>query len=331
MNGSVLESKKILFFGPKTFNYEKEIIFGLEKLGAKVTYRSDKPSDSFWLKVVVRLWPKMLWFYSDWVFGSWLKHHGPKDCDIVFVIKGEGLSPRFLDQLRETYKEARFILYLWDSIENVREVEKKFSRFDQLFSFDSEDCRQNIFLRYRPLFFLENYRIQQTQNGKGCFFIGTLNGDRPSVILRVAQNITRKINFEFWLLVRNRLEFGIRWLFDPALRKIDSTRLLWEAMPSATIREHFARSAVILDIEHPNQVGLTMRTFEVLASSKKLITTNKNILGHDFYDSSRICLIDRESPDIPPNFLFIPLKPLPVCFFDKYSLRGWLVEILGGE
>ena len=49
----------------------------------------------------------------------------------------------------------------------------------------------------------------------------------------------------------------------------------------------------VLDIEHPKQVGLTMRTFEVLASGRKLITTNRSIINHEFYDPLRMCYRQR--------------------------------------
>ncbi len=47
---SNLTGKKILFIGPETFNYEKEIVREMEKLGAEVVFRSDKPSNSFIFK-----------------------------------------------------------------------------------------------------------------------------------------------------------------------------------------------------------------------------------------------------------------------------------------
>ena len=39
----------------------------------------------------------------------------------------------------------------------------------------------------------------------------------------------------------------------------------------------YKESEVILDINHPGQNGLTMRTFEALGAGKKLITTNTEI------------------------------------------------------
>ena len=49
-----------------------------------------------------------------------------------------------------------------------------------------------------------------------------------------------------------------------------------------------SKSKAILDINHPSQVGLTMRTFETLGANKKLITTNENIKIYDFFDKENI-------------------------------------------
>lgn len=324
-----LNGKTILFIGPETFNYEKEIVSELKHLGAQVVYRSDKPGTSFILKVLLRLFPRILWRYSDKIFKQWLAASGPANCDIVWIIKGEGLSPKFIGILRQKYVNAHFVYYLWDSINNVRDAATKFSKFDRVYSFDPQDCQRYKALTYRPLFFLERYRSSMSRGGNGCFFIGTLNGDRPTVIKRLLRILPEGIEFNYWLFIRNRVELIIRRVFDFSLRALDRSRLLDVPMPSSVVGENFQRSAAIVDIEHPNQVGLTMRTFEVLASGKKLITTNKNIISHDFYDPSRICVIDRDNPNIDPAFFDSTMEPLSASFYDKYSLNGWVSDILG--
>jgi hypothetical protein len=331
MTGESLSGKSILFFGPETFNYEKEIVSGLESNGASVIFRSDKPGGSFFLKVLLRLFPRLLWGYADRILGRWLSANGPAHCDVVLVIKGEGLSPKFLDLLKSKYPDATLILYLWDSVKNVRNVESKLSRFDCLFSFDKGDCLEYPAFKYRPLFFLERYLASIPTAGSGCFFIGTMNGDRPAVISRLVHSLPKDIKFDYWLFVRSNIELFVRRIFDSALKGLDPSRLLRKPMSAQVVSQHFSESAAVVDIEHPNQLGLTMRTFEVLASGKKLITTNKSIASHDFYDASRICIVSRNKPQIDTAFIESPAAPLPDSFYRKYSLQGWLAEIMACE
>jgi spore maturation protein CgeB len=99
-------------------------------------------------------------------------------------------------------------------------------------------------------------------------------------------------------------------------------------MSAETISQHYNECVAVLDIEHPNQSGLTMRTFEVIASGKKLITTNKKIVEHDFFDPARICVIDRNNPDVPDIFLKESIPVLSEEFIAHYSLRGWILDIM---
>ena len=326
---SYFKNKKILFCGPKTFNYEREIVSTLERMGARVVYISDRPWEEPWRKVVIRTWPKLVWASADRLYRAWVEIEGPEEVDIVLVIKGEGLSPTLLSALRTRYPTARFVLYLWDSIANVKYVEEKLFAFDTFFSFDAKDCQRNPRFKYRPLFFLDSYRKQEAHGGEGCFFLGTLNGDRPKVIAKLLQALPACGNLDYWLFVRSELELRVRSTFDSALRKLDPSRLLRTPMSSMVAGIHMAKCAAVIDIEHPRQSGLTMRTFEVLAFGKKLITTNQLIMSHEFYDSSRVCVIDRESPSVPGSFFSQVASPLREEFFARYSIEGWLNDVIG--
>lgn len=325
----VFENRHILFFGPQTFNYEREIVLALERMGATVTYRSDKPWRASWLKALIRVFPKLAWRAADRLYRPWLEREGPRCVDTVLVVKGEGLSPGFLAALRSRYPAARFILYLWDSIANVRHVEAKFFAFDAFFSFDPEDCRKHSRFRYRPLFFVDSYRSGASQAGRGLFFLGTLNGDRPRVLAKLVDSLQSAWMLDYWLFVRSRLELRIRQIYDKDLRKLDEKRFLRQPMTAAAASARIAECAAVVDIEHPRQTGLTMRTFEVLASGKKLVTTNRQIQAHEFYDPARVCVIDRYAPTVPDGFLGSKPAPLTEVFFEKYSIQGWLKEILG--
>jgi hypothetical protein len=91
-------------------------------------------------------------------------------------------------------------------------------------------------------------------------------------------------------------------------RKINRKDFCYEPKPSSELSEILQASRIIIDIQHPKQTGLTMRTIEMLGLKKKLITTNKDVVDYDFYDEKNIFIIDRKNPQISMDFLAICLN-----------------------
>ena len=97
------------------------------------------------------------------------------------------------------------------------------------------------------------------------------------------------------------------------------------------IIELYAKSNVILDISHPGQSGLTMRTFEAIGAGKKLITTNADIKNYPFYNSNNIYVISRSQIILDRKFFFEKYNPLNQELYDKCSIDGWIEDIFFGE
>ncbi|MCM5694604.1 MULTISPECIES: hypothetical protein [unclassified Leclercia] len=90
-----------------------------------------------------------------------------------------------------------------------------------------------------------------------------------------------------------------------------------------------ANSRCILDISHPLQQGLTMRTIETLGAKRKLITTNKNILHYDFYNEDNILVIDESvTTKQIESFLQKNYKALTAELYNKYSVSYWVKDFL---
>lgn len=321
--------RRILFIHISTFGYEISISDLMRQSGATVVSHSDRPYGSSFFKAVLRLMPRLGKAISSRHHIRWLHSLADQSFDAVFVLKGEGLSPSFLSSLRDRFPSIPFILYLWDSLRNTASAQSNLPFFNYVFSFDRADCESIPGLLYRPLFFTESYRRVDPEPGSGLFFLGTLNGDRPRVIQRVQQASASIGEFlDYWLFQRSSVEFNLRWLLDRSLRNLDRARIISKPMSSAEIAKRYSSARAILDIQHPLQSGMTMRTFEVLASGKKLITTNARIAEEPFFDCRRILIIDREAPVIPRDFLAEPIPPISEEFLEKYGLAGWTREVL---
>ena len=88
-------------------------------------------------------------------------------------------------------------------------------------------------------------------------------------------------------------------------------------------------SGVVLDIQHPRQTGLTMRTIEMIRAEKKIITTNPDVSKYDFYNPNNILIIDRKNPKLDVSFFRTKYQPIPKSIYEKYSLNKWIDDVLG--
>ena len=91
-----------------------------------------------------------------------------------------------------------------------------------------------------------------------------------------------------------------------------------------SVLEVMMASKAIIDLPHPDQSGLTIRSIEALGLKKKLITTNVNILKYDFYHPANIMLITPNNPTISKEFLHLDYVTLDQKIYDKYKVSEWL-------
>jgi len=320
--------KKILLIAPSFFGYEKEIETELIRLGAQVDLLPDRPFSSSLAKAATRLCRQWLIPYMDAFFMSSIKKLGTKRYDAIFVIQGEGLSIGMLTHFKEMFPEAQLILYMWDSMRNKKSLLANLELYDVRFTFDKTDSR-TLDMRFRPLFFAPGFAKDPAASHKyDLSFIGTAHSDRYRIVSNISQNNSNTIRFFKYIFLQAPWLFYIKKIFLASFRSASITDFNFIALSGFEVQKIFHQSLAIVDIEHPRQTGLTMRTFETLGSRKKLITTNSAIQEYDFYDPQNIFVFDRKGDGkIPVDFFTSPYRPINSDIFQKYSLNEWLVEI----
>lgn len=328
-----LQGKKILYISPKFFGYESKIKKELENLGAIVDFFDDRPANDFITKVFIRLnfkalISKKIDTYYEKIYSFILK----EKYDFIFVISPETLNYSKLTKIKEIQKNAQFILYMWDSFENKNSF-NTIELFNSVFSFDIRDV-ESYNLKFLPLFYCNDYKKQiKIINYKyDLSFIATAHSDRYKIASKI-KNIIFKNNLKiyYYFYLSNKLMYLVRKLFIKKYSYGKLSEFSFSSLPQKEIIEIFENSKVILDINHPKQFGLTMRTIECLGSEKKLITTNKNIINYDFYNPNNILIIDRNNINIDFNFFENEYQKLPNNLYEKYSLNSWLKNIFYKE
>jgi hypothetical protein len=325
-----LAGLRVLYVAPRFFGYDEDIAGEMRRRGAEVVRLFDRPFATPAMTAVTKLAPGAIARAALPLYRRTLGAEAAP-LDLVFVVNGQTLPGAFLDEVRRHSPQATFILYLWDALSNRGSIVPQLGRYDHVFGFDRTDAARYGFT-YRPLFFTPVFDEASTEDERyDISFIGTAHTDRAPIVRAIDETLPPEIA-RFWYLFLQapwvRRYYAAR---SAAFRRVPAAMFHYDSMPKETIGRVFRQSRAILDIEHPLQRGLTMRTFETLGAGKKLITTNPHVRQEDFYDPVNVLVVDRSRVAVPPGFFQQPFTAPPAAIRRRYALAGWLDEILAGS
>lgn len=331
----MLKNKKILFIAPSFFGYEKDIMNELTSFGAEVDFFDERPFTSSIKKVLNRLdftafiRNSIDKYYSEIVTKSRVTKY-----DYLFVISPETMDADFVNGIKETNAKMKTILYMWDSFRNKRNAKKIIHCFDEVYSFDATDNNIGLLekIKFLPLFYNDNFKCKfenkNTLKKYSIAFIGTVHSDRTKlakVVLKQYEDIGYS-TFSFFYCPSKFL-FMLKKVFTNEFDYISYKDVSFKSMSKAEIKNVFLNSHAALDIQHPDQTGLTMRSIEMLGLNKKLITTNSDVINYDFYNDNNILIIDRDSPLISKKFIDSAYLNLDIKIYEQYALKNWISTI----
>ncbi len=319
---------KILLIAPEFFGYELEIRAELEHRGASVDFIIDRPIKSSLFIVFTKYFPKITQFFLNLYYRKKINNLKKNSYNIVLVINGQTISPNILIRLRESLVGARFILYIWDSLKNRPSIINNLKFFENVYTFDPDDAIY-FKLRYLPLFFSKAYEAEPIR--ETCHqitFIGTAHTDRFLVLNKLKDNLPDGVTLYKYLYLRSSILYWGQKIKNISMRDSKLTDFYFTPMVKKEVLYKIFRSFAILDIEHPNQKGLTIRTLEALGAKRKLITTNNDIKNYDFYNPNNIHVIDRNDPRINIEFFMKSYEDIPSKLYKKYSIQGWVNRLL---
>ncbi|MFS6826469.1 hypothetical protein [Cyanobium sp. ATX-6F1] len=305
-----------------------EIVSELEKLGALVDWMPDRPFDSSMGKALTRFFPFLVTPAATSLYKRLLSRLGVSRYDYIFVINGQTLTPSFLQFMRQCFPAARFILYMWDSVTNRPTVKKCFRLYDSIFTFDSLDAIK-YGLRFRALFYGSGFAPSDRPPSikYHISFVGTAHSDRFSVVNNLNSCLPSNILCFWYLYLQAPWVFQAYRLSKWNMRHAKRSDFQFTPLAKDLLHSVFLHSKVVLDIAHPRQAGLTMRTFEALGSGKKLVTTNPLVRDYDFFSEANVFVIDRKRPFIDHTFLESSFSPFSQEILLRYSISGWLADI----
>ena len=327
---STLIGKNILLISPSFFGYEKEIVKQLQAFGLNVHFIDDRINNDTLTKSIIRLGLSRRFLAQKFktYFINELQKPSFEKVDFVLAISPEGFSREIVLEYRRYLPNTKFILYMWDSLKNKKNAIDSLSLYDLKFSFDLED-KERYNLNFLPLFYIDDYKNQKVNlypKYKFCF-IGTAHSDRVELVNKIVKNYNRDSKYTY-LYIQSRWLFLYNKLTNVHFKDINFNDVNFNSLSKEKTVELINESEIIIDIHHPDQIGLTMRQIEMIGARKKVITTNQNVINYDFYNPVNILVIDRNNPVIPDKFVLGKYLELDHKVYEKYSLSHWLNSIL---
>lgn len=230
-------------------------------------------------------------------------------CKKVLILRDSVLAltrkRRLLGQLKEDE----------DYIETVRPV------FDVIFSFDSADCQRYslaMIEQFLPFSLHEIQRLQKESKSenKRCFFVGGYEPIRAETLKILTPELENSgYKPDFYLLDKYNNH-------DSYPDNCQNKRLSY-----IENIEKVKHASVLLEINKPEQRGLTLRALEALIFNKKLITTNASIRSMDLYDPARIFIYNVDDLEGLQDFLQSPLPHVDEKLLSKYSADNLIMTL----
>jgi len=324
-----LQGKTVLLLAPKFFDYEIAIKKELENLGAKVFYFDERPKNDFLTKVFIRLnFRKFIQKQIDEYYKKIIEVTKNEKIDYLFLVSPETINIDKIKILQHMHKNLKVYTYMWDSIKNKKNAFELIPISDKFFTFDPNDKKLDGKIQFLPLFYIDDYvKISNAipEYSYDISFIGTVHSDRYRIVKNIetwAKNSGLKTYFYFYS--PSKILFFFQKLFQKEFRAINKADISFTSLKKNDVLDIIKKSKCIIDIQHPSQLGLTMRTIEMLGAKRKLITTNQNIIEYDFYNSDNIYIVQRDKIIFEKKFFDYSFHEIPKEIYQKYSLSSWL-------
>jgi hypothetical protein len=269
--------RKIVIIGPKFFGYSEAVVKTLkEELNVEAKFIDERGGNNFFTKALYRS------VFLREIFKCLISKRRKKiyydianfdPTDIVFI------SPEYMCLKDFEYLSklnAKVSLYMWDSFANKPAALPYLECFDKCMSFDWDDAKKydlellNLFAE-KIFFGPQRYFCERKYD---VCFVGTLHSNRIKHLADL-QNISKRLGLKVLLhgFYGNFFYFFKTRLFELRNQIKIGT---WSSLSKAETAELFKDTRVVVDITHPNQRGLTSRTFEALSAETRLLTNNKH-------------------------------------------------------
>ena len=324
-----LKGKRIILVTSMLFNYHLQIKECFEKMGAVVHLYDERNNPSSIEKILIRKARFLMRHRIKVYYSDICRRERDFNPDYIVFISPEAVTKNALNEMKSTFPNSYFILYMWDSVKN-KHANDILNSFDRRCSFDSADCKKYNMV-FRPLFFSDGFRddMKDKQYRYDICFVGTVHSDRARIIWDLKEYCdANNMHYYFYLYVPGKLLYFLRRITDSYFRKLEKYIHI-DSLDNSEVARVSSLSRCIIDINHPSQTGLTMRTIEMLGLNRKIATTNFNIREYDFYRPENQMVLERKNASIDKKMLRQDYSVIPNDIYLRYSIQYWARDLFG--
>lgn len=249
--------------------------------------------------------------------------------DYFLVVAGAEFSEGFIKKLRKLNIGIKCIIFIWDKLETTP-LSKSINAFDKIYTFDKKDAEIFNF-NFLSSFYIDECKeniADYKEREYDLYYIGRLRSVERYYYIKSLFEYSRLLKLRFYLKL---------WVTDKTSKclpvEYEESVVSYEKIDYIKNLDYVKKSRIVLELIHGNQTGLTLRAIESIATQTKLITTNKDIVNYDFYNSENILIIENEKDilNISRSFFEKPYKKLSIQIVEKYSVKGFIDTIFNGN
>lgn len=317
--------KNALLIMSDFYGYYSELIKELNIQGWKISWMQDKVSLNNFERVFSKINKRYTGKKYDKYFNKTLDNLNNKFDLIIIIFGGNFLEEKHINILKQKFKETPIVYYAWDSVKNFPKIKGLFACCDKSFTFDKEDAlKYNV--EFLPLFYIKKIKsdkkIKYDISTVMSFYVEKGNRLR-TMLSSISDDKTKYL----YLRVRSRIYSKIIKFKEYKVYKMLNKYFKFKNLSNEETLSIFEESFAVIDCPLPNQKGLTMRTFEVLALNRKLITCNSEISNYDFYTPKNIFIVKNENQKIPNSFFEEPFDE-SYSLSENYSISSFVKKII---
>lgn len=275
--------KNVVIITPGFFHLDDMLRAGFEAQGHAVKQVTERP-DGVLAKALIRL---DIPFLSAWFRRLRLRKilKSIPENDLLVYFNPELPTKRDLSALYHKSKVVKF--YFWDSVKlKKRFVDIISDNNAKIFTFDRVDA-EKFGLTYQPLFYSKpDVRHDAVKAKKQVFFAGTLYGSRLYKLTCASRLLSeRQIKLNTHLYCKTPMH----WLWYQWQAKSMGTDfcITTKKFSRQELQKAMAGSFAVLDFAENDQNGMSLRTFEAIAHSCKIVTDNRQTLT-EFSDDDNV-------------------------------------------